>query len=109
MTIAFPHAAEGCDCFCAACKRNVVLLRAAPDARIVYIGDGISDYCPAEHADIIFAKEQLAAYCNAHRLPHYPYTTLSDVATQLRKLIAKRRIRARHQAALKRKRAWEME
>lgn len=109
MTMSFPHAAEGCDCFCAACKRNVVLVRADPEERIVYIGDGISDWCPAEHADIIFAKEQLAAYCNAHRLPHYPFKTLSDVARQLEKLLAKRRIRPRHQAALKRKKAWEGE
>jgi 2-hydroxy-3-keto-5-methylthiopentenyl-1-phosphate phosphatase len=109
MTVSFPNAAEGCECFCAACKRNVVLLRAHPDERIVYIGDGISDFCPAEHADIIFAKEQLAAYCNEHRLPHYPFKTLSDVARQLRLLIAKRRIRPRHQAVLKRKKAWEGE
>jgi 2-hydroxy-3-keto-5-methylthiopentenyl-1-phosphate phosphatase len=109
MTIGFPHASEGCTCFTAACKRNVVLLRADPEERIVYIGDGISDYCPAEHADIIFAKEQLAAYCNAHRLPHYPFKTLSDVARQLRTLIAKRRIRPRHQAALKRRKAFEAE
>jgi 2-hydroxy-3-keto-5-methylthiopentenyl-1-phosphate phosphatase len=109
MTISFPHAAEGCDCFCAACKRNVVLVGAHPEERIVYIGDGISDFCPAEHADIIFAKEQLAAYCNAHRLPHYPFKTLSDVARQLRLLLSRRRIRARHQAALKRKKAWEGE
>lgn len=109
MTMSFPHAAEGCTCFSAACKRNVVLLRAHPDERIVYIGDGISDYCPAEHADIIFAKGQLAAYCNAHRLPHYPFKTLADVARQLRMLLSKRRIRSRHQAALKRKKAWESE
>lgn len=109
MTMTFPHAAEGCECFSAACKRNVVLLRAHPDERIVYIGDGISDYCPAEHADIIFAKGTLAAYCNVHRLPHYPFKTLADVARQLRLLMSKRRIRARHQAALKRKKAWEGE
>lgn len=109
MAMSFPHATEGCACFSAACKRNVVLLRAHPEERIVYIGDGISDYCPAEHADIIFAKGQLAAYCNAHRLPHYPFTTLADVARQLRLLLSKRRIRVRHQAALKRKKAWEGE
>jgi 2,3-diketo-5-methylthio-1-phosphopentane phosphatase len=109
MAISFPHAAEGCDCFCAACKRNVVLVRAHPDERIIYIGDGISDWCPAEHADVIFAKEQLAAYCNAHRLPHYPFKTLDDVVRQLERLLSKRRIRVRHQAALKRKKAWESE
>jgi 2,3-diketo-5-methylthio-1-phosphopentane phosphatase len=109
LALSFPFAAEGCTCSSAACKRNVVLLGAGPDERIIYIGDGVSDFCPAGHADIIFAKKRLAAYCNAERLPHYPFKTLSDVARQLRLLLAKKRIRPRHQAVLKRKSAWEEE
>ncbi len=109
MIMSFPHAAEGCDCVCATCKRNVLLRCADPESRIVYIGDGVSDYCPAEHADLIFAKNSLAAYCNAHRLPHYPFKTLEDVVRQLELLLARRRIRGRHQAYLKRKGVWEAE
>lgn len=109
MTMRFPYAAEGCVCICAACKRNVVLRLAHPDARIIYIGDGVSDRCPAEHADIIFAKGSLAAHCNANRLPHYPFRTLDDVVRQLRLLLDRRRIRPRHQAMLRRKGAWEGE
>jgi 2-hydroxy-3-keto-5-methylthiopentenyl-1-phosphate phosphatase len=85
------------------------LWRAAPESRIVYIGDGVSDFCPAEHADIIFAKKELAAYCNRQRLPHYPFTTLSDVARQIRLLLLRRRIRPRYQAQLRRKGVWEGE
>jgi 2,3-diketo-5-methylthio-1-phosphopentane phosphatase len=109
LSVCHPFAAEGCDCLTATCKRNVVLWRSSPESRIVYIGDGVSDYCPAEHADIIFAKKSLAAYCNRHRLPHYPFNTLSDVARQLRLLLLRRRIRPRHQAILKRRGAWEGE
>jgi 2,3-diketo-5-methylthio-1-phosphopentane phosphatase len=109
LEMRFPLAVEGCDCMCATCKRNVLLTTADPDARIVFIGDGVSDFCPAEHADIIFAKKRLAAYCNEHRLPHYPYATLGDVARQLRTLLARKRIRIRHQAAVKRKKAFEYE
>ncbi|MBS1911256.1 MAG: MtnX-like HAD-IB family phosphatase [Bacteroidetes bacterium] len=108
-SISFPHAAEGCMCPSAVCKRNVILVRARPHARIVYIGDGVTDYCPAQYADIIFAKGRLAAYCNANRLPHYPFKTMADVERQLRLLLERRRIRPRHQAALLRKSAWEEE
>ncbi len=110
MQVSFPHQSESC-CgrFTVSCKRNVVLGNAHPDARIVYIGDGLSDVCPADHADIIFAKGTLAAYCNAERLPHYPFKTLADVERQLRLLLQRRRIRPRHQAALRRKGAWETE
>jgi 2,3-diketo-5-methylthio-1-phosphopentane phosphatase len=109
LEVSFPHAAEGCDCICATCKRNVLLWRAPPEERIIYIGDGVSDYCPAEHADIIFAKKSLAAYCNRQRLPHYPFKTLSDVARQLRLLLSRRRIRPRYQAQLRRRGVWEGE
>jgi 2,3-diketo-5-methylthio-1-phosphopentane phosphatase len=109
LALGFPHAAEGCECMSAACKRNIVLRSVAPDARVVYIGDGRSDFCPAEHADVIFAKKHLAAYCNANRLPHYPFKTLADVARQLRLLLDRRRLRPRHQAQLRRKSAWEAE
>lgn len=109
MTVSFPHATEGCDCFTATCKRNVLLRLAHPDARIIYIGDGISDHCPAEHADIVFAKGKLAAWCNANRIPHYPFSGLENVALQLSKILERRRLRPRHQAALQRKSAWERE
>lgn len=110
IVVSFPHEAEGC-CrrFTIACKRNLVLAGAAPDERIVYIGDGLSDQCAAEHADIIFAKHSLAAFCNRQRLPHHPFRTLADVERQLRLLLSRRRIRPRHQAALLRKSAWEAE
>ncbi|MCC7439649.1 MAG: MtnX-like HAD-IB family phosphatase [Armatimonadetes bacterium] len=109
MTVSFPHATEGCDCLTATCKRNVVLGLAHPDARIIYVGDGISDHCPAEHADIVFAKGKLAAWCNANRIPHYPFSRLEDVAQQLSKILERRRLRPRHQAVLQRKAAWERE
>lgn len=109
LVMSFPYAAEGCECISAACKRNIVLRSVAPDVRVIYIGDGRSDFCPAEHADVIFAKKHLAAYCNANRLPHYPFRTLSDVARQLRLLLDRRRLRPRHQAQLRRKSAWEAE
>jgi 2-hydroxy-3-keto-5-methylthiopentenyl-1-phosphate phosphatase len=105
----FWGANESCSCFCASCKRNALLRSAAPDALIVYVGDGYSDFCAAEHADIIFAKKALAAHCNAQRIPHYPYTTFNDVTTILRGLIQRKRLKPRHQAVLRRKAAFEVE
>lgn len=109
LALRFPHGADGCTCPSAVCKRNVVLLRAEPEARIIYIGDGLSDCCPARHADVIFAKKRLAAYCNAERLPHYPFATLDDVCTRLEAITSRKRLRTRHQAAMQRKSAWEGE
>ncbi len=107
LNIRFPYSADGCECPSAVCKRNVVLTRSKPDERIIYIGDGLSDFCPAETADVIFAKGNLAAYCNRNGLPHHSWKHLSEVVRELEKLLARRRIRPRHQAEMVRKRVWE--
>lgn len=105
----FPGRDESCTCFCASCKRNAVLRHLPENALIIYIGDGYSDFCAADHADIIFAKKSLAAYCNKHHLPHHPFTSFADVQAIVQGLVERRRLRPRHQAVLKRKIAYETE
>lgn len=105
----FPGASESCECMCASCKRNAVINSAENGTIIVYIGDGYSDYCAAEHADVIFAKKALAAYCNENRLPHYPFSSFFDVKRLLEKSIDEGKIRIRRQAELKRYKAFEVE
>lgn len=107
IDVSFPHAADGCECPSAVCKRNVVLTSSTPDERIIYIGDGLSDFCPVACADVIFAKGSLAAHCNANGLPHHSWKGLNEVVPELRKLLSRRRVRVRHQAQLARKRVWE--
>lgn len=105
----FPGASESCTCFCASCKRNALLRTAADDDVLIYIGDGMSDACAAEHADVVFAKGALAAYCTAHGIPHHHFRTLHDVLSILRTLHASQAFRQRRQAQLARKRAFERE
>jgi 2,3-diketo-5-methylthio-1-phosphopentane phosphatase len=105
----YPGASESCSCFCASCKRNSILKTAPPDNIIMYIGDGLSDTCGAEHADIIFAKKNLAAYCNEARLPHHPFKNFFDVLRIFKKIIEQKFLKPRHQAVLKRKKAFEIE
>lgn len=105
----YPRASESCNCLVASCKRNAILAKTPPEAVIVYIGDGYSDYCGAEHSDIIFAKKHLAAYCFKNKLPHHTFKTFFDVKQILKKLIRENRLKPRHQAFLKRKAAFEAE
>ena len=105
----FPGASESCNCLSASCKRNAMLVNSGPDDIIIFVGDGYSDYCAAEHADIVFAKKHLAAYCNKNRIPHYPWTSFFDVIRLLEDAEKKHNFRVRHQAFLKRKKAFEVE
>ena len=45
----------------------------------IYVGDGLSDVCPALVADIVFAKDSLAAEMTRRGLPFRPFRSLSDV------------------------------
>lgn len=51
----FPYRAKGCP-RCAHCKKKNLLKKEIRDKIIIYIGDGLSDICPAECSDIVFAK-----------------------------------------------------
>lgn len=106
ILVDFPWAAEECSCRSAVCKRNIVLGRTPPEDRIIYIGDGMSDFCPSELADVIFATGSLAAWCNDNGLPHHSFRTLTDVLPILEKLLGGKRIRQRRRAENARNRAW---
>ncbi len=57
------------------------------DGRIlIVIGDGASDYCVAEKADIVFAKGELIAHCRRFRIPHIPFSSFADIRIQFRQL-----------------------
>ena len=105
----FPGATESCECKCASCKRNAILTNTPDDQIIVFIGDGYSDFCAAEHADVIFAKKDLQKYCYQNNLPHYDFQNFFDVKRLLEKSIKEKTIKKRHQAYLKRKKAFETE
>ncbi|MFH1050308.1 MAG: MtnX-like HAD-IB family phosphatase [bacterium] len=105
----FPFASESCKCLCASCKRNSILSVVPEDGVIVFIGDGFSDYCAAEHADIILAKDRLAAYCNENKIPHYPFSNFFDVQRILSDVIINKKYKIRNQARLLRKKAFEVE
>lgn len=104
-TPAFPGASESCSCFCASCKRNVLLTLAGPDDVIVYVGDGRSDTCAAEHADIVFAKGALAAHCEAHGVAHHHFHTMFQVQQILERRMRENDLRPRKQAERRRQQA----
>jgi 2-hydroxy-3-keto-5-methylthiopentenyl-1-phosphate phosphatase len=105
----FPGASESCHCLCASCKRNAILAHTKENSIIIFIGDGYSDYCAAEHADIIFAKKDLAAFCTQNKLPHYPFSNFFDVYRILTDIIPNKKLKIRNQAKLLRNKAFETE
>lgn len=57
----FPYTNARCG-RCAHCKTSHLSNGKKRDKIVIYIGDGLSDACPAGHADIVFAKDYLLSY-----------------------------------------------
>lgn len=70
------------------CKRHdVAELRrrhAAPGETVVFIGDGFSDRCGAESADVVFARDSLARYLDDAGHPYQGWGDFHDVTAALR-------------------------
>jgi 2-hydroxy-3-keto-5-methylthiopentenyl-1-phosphate phosphatase len=81
----FPFYREPCEHGCATCKPAVMQALNASGARAIFVGDGLSDRYAAGVADVVFAKDRLAAYCVEAGIPHHQYSDLSDVAAFLDK------------------------
>ena len=86
IDISFPHLNGNCKVGNGVCKcavaRNLAL--DASDGRVVLIGDGKSDACLADHADVVFAKGWLIRYCEDHGIAHYPFQTFADVLAKVK-------------------------
>jgi len=82
----FPFTNPNCP-DCAHCKKTHFIPPNDDGRRVVYIGDGRSDLCPARHADIVFAKASLLAHLHEERIPCMAFDGLTDVTRALQKLI----------------------
>ncbi|MBN2571637.1 MAG: MtnX-like HAD-IB family phosphatase [Ignavibacteriales bacterium] len=98
----FPFADEECK-RCGNCKRNHILNFSDDFDYTVYIGDGSSDTCPAQHCDFIFAKKTLLKFCELNRISYYPFKNFDEIVTILNELKNRKRLKKRHQAELKRR------
>ena len=72
----FPFLSPDCP-KCAHCKK-IHLLKNSGKTRI-YIGDGMSDVCPAMEAEIVFAKGDLARYLGDEGRAYLPFQGLETV------------------------------
>jgi 2,3-diketo-5-methylthio-1-phosphopentane phosphatase len=108
LRLEFPHSDAVCD-RCACCKRNVLLMRSADEDVIVYVGDGYSDRCPAQYADLVFAKGDLQTHCREQNISYLLYRSLDDVQRRLERLLDGGGLKRRRQAMLRRRAVFAVE
>jgi 2,3-diketo-5-methylthio-1-phosphopentane phosphatase len=76
----FPYRSPTC-ARCAHCK--AIHFARYVGYRTIYVGDGLSDICPATRADLVFAKDSLADYLRSQGRPYVPFKNLGDVVSSL--------------------------
>lgn len=67
----FPHARGDCRVLAGHCKCGS--LEADPRVARIVVGDGRSDFCMAEQADLVLAKGALEEHCRQNGIPHQPF------------------------------------
>jgi 2,3-diketo-5-methylthio-1-phosphopentane phosphatase len=81
----FPHRSRYCQ-RCAHCKKKNLLRKNIRDKIIVYIGDGLSDVCPAEYSDIVFAKGNLLKHFREKKRLCLAFNNIEDIHNYFRGL-----------------------
>lgn len=70
------------------CKCDRVRRFRSGGRKIVFVGDGISDFCAAEEADYVIARSSLKEHCEALGIAHSEFRDFDDVRRQLTLLLA---------------------
>src|SRR5882672_11361218 len=86
----FPFFRQTCGHGCATCKPSVMRLLNRTNAPAIFVGDGLSDRYAVDSADLVFAKDSLATYCNENGIDHASFRNLNDVAAHLDRWVVSR-------------------
>ncbi|WP_428423102.1 MtnX-like HAD-IB family phosphatase [Methylibium sp.] len=78
----FPNAHADCRRASGNCKCALAQQR-RQDARVLYIGDGASDFCVAHRVDFVLAKDSLIEYCASNGIEHKPIRDFEEALSTL--------------------------
>ena len=85
-----PYFDESCHAGAGTCKCAVIerLRDDLPDRKILFVGDGRSDFCAAQRSsDIVAAKSKLLSHLRARGAAPVPYESFSDIKMLLARLV----------------------
>lgn len=73
------------DCGC--CKTHHLFRYRQEGYYIVYVGNGLSDRCPCESADLVLAKGELLDHCRANNIGAVEFKNFRDVEREVLKRV----------------------
>ena len=86
FAIKFPYPSKSNTCKLGLCKCDIMENFSTAELRVM-IGDGLSDTCWVESADLIFAKSKLADYCKLKQIPFQTFQNFNDIKRILNEIL----------------------
>jgi 2,3-diketo-5-methylthio-1-phosphopentane phosphatase len=90
----FPYARNNCRKASGNCKCSRVVAQQQRNRRVLFIGDGSSDFCAAGEVDFVFAKDSLVNHCRLKNIKYTQIDGFSDAITLLEKTVHARQYAA---------------
>jgi len=84
MSPMYPAGIVACDAI-GVCKCARLSHYKSRGLQTIYVGDGDSDRCVAKQADILFARDALARYCQEQGIAFTPFETFHEVTAFLKR------------------------
>lgn len=69
------------------CKCDRVRPHQEAGMTVIYVGDGLSDFCVAAQSDMVFARRTLAEHCELEGIAFTPFDDFFEVLDGIRRLI----------------------
>ncbi len=69
------------------CKCDRVWPRQEAGATVIYVGDGLSDFCVAAESDVVFARRSLAEHCERVGIAFTPFDDFFEVLDGIKQLV----------------------
>ncbi|WP_423599989.1 MtnX-like HAD-IB family phosphatase [Roseateles sp. MS654] len=73
-----PWTTADCARASANCKCARLSAQRAISHRVLFVGDGSSDFCVSGAADFVLAKDRLIAHCQRKDIPHYAFSDFAQ-------------------------------
>lgn len=76
-----PHASVACVRASGNCKCERLAEQQAIHGKVLFVGDGSSDFCVSGKADFVLAKARLISYCQDKSIAHAPFSDFAQALT----------------------------
>lgn len=86
--LASPYAHAACSRASGNCKCAHLSQQQALHGKVLYVGDGSSDFCVSAQADHVLAKNRLRTYCQEQGIEHTPMGDFFDATVHLMLLLS---------------------